>query len=190
LADIFFVFIIFFHYIIEPREEKGETQMIERTLVLIKPDGVQRCFAGRIISRFEDAGLKIVGMKMVWADDAFARKHYTEDIEKRRGKHVRDYLADFIKSGPVIAFVLEGVNAIENVRKLVGSTEPKSAQPGTIRGDFAHTSYAYCDSKKMVVKNLIHASADAKDAEYETGLWFKPGELHTYKTVHDVHIYD
>jgi nucleoside-diphosphate kinase len=164
--------------------------MIERTLVLIKPDGVQRGLMGRIISRFEDSGLKVVGMKLVWADDAFARKHYTEDIEKRRGKHVRDYLADFIKSGPVLAFVLEGVNAIENVRKMVGSTEPKSALPGTIRGDFSHVSYAYCDNKQMVVKNLIHASADANDAKYEVPLWFTDKELHTYKTVHDFHTID
>jgi nucleoside-diphosphate kinase len=164
--------------------------MIERTLVLIKPDGVQRGLMGRIISRFEDAGLKVVGMKLVWADDAFARKHYTEDIEKRRGKHVRDYLADFIKSGPVLAFVLEGVNAIENVRKMVGSTEPKSALPGTIRGDFSHVSYAYCDNKQMVVKNLIHASADANDAKYEVPLWFTNEELHSYKTTHDFHTID
>jgi nucleoside-diphosphate kinase len=164
--------------------------MIERTLVLVKPDGVQRQIVGEILSRFEKAGLKLIGLKMVWVDDTFARRHYTEDIEKRRGKHVREYLAEFIKSGPIVAIVLEGVQAIENVRKMVGSTEPRVAQPGTIRGDYAHTSYAYCDSKQMVVKNLIHASADSKDAEYEVQLWFKPDELHTYKTVNDMHIYD
>jgi len=162
--------------------------MIERTLVLIKPDGVQRCLIGRITGRFEDAGLKIVGLKMVWADEEFAKKHYTEDLAIRRGQHVRDFMTTFIKSGPVVAFVLEGVAAIENVRKIVGATEPKAALPGTIRGDFAHTSYHYCDGKKQVVKNLIHASADAKDAAYEMPLWFSPEELHSYKTVHDVHI--
>ena len=164
--------------------------MIERTLVLVKPDGVQRQIVGEIITRFEKVGLKIVGMKLVWADEAFARQHYTEDIEKRRGKAVRDYNVNFIKSGPVVAIALEGVNAIENVRKMVGSTEPKSAQPGTIRGDYSHVSYAYCDSKKQVVKNLIHASSDAKDASHEIALWFSKAELHTYRTVHDVHIYD
>ena len=163
--------------------------MIERTLVLIKPDGVQRSLVGEITGRFERAGLKIVGMKMVWAGEEFARKHYTEDIEIRRGKHVRQYLADFIKSGPIVAMVLEGINAIENVRKMVGSTEPKAAAPGTIRGDYAHTSYAYCDNSKQVVKNLIHASSDAKDAAYEVPLWFKPEEMHSYKSVHDVHLY-
>jgi nucleoside-diphosphate kinase len=162
--------------------------MIERTLVLIKPDGVQRSLIGRITSRFEDAGLKIVGAKLVWVDEAFARKHYTEDLEKRRGKHVRDYMADFIKSGPVMAFVFEGVDAIENVRKIVGATEPKAAVPGTIRGDFAHVSYSHCDEKKMGVRNLIHASADKKDAEYEVKLWFADKELHSYKTVHDIHV--
>jgi len=161
---------------------------LEKTLVLIKPDGVQRALIGRILTRFEDAGLKIIGMKMVWVDEEFARKHYTEDLEKRRGKHVRDYMADFIKSGPIVAFVLEGVDAIDNVRKMVGATEPKSAVPGTIRGDFSHVSFAHCDEKKQGVKNLIHASSDKKDAEYEVSLWFTPKELHTYKTVHDVHI--
>ena len=164
--------------------------MIERTLVLVKPDGVQRQIIGEILTRFEKAGLKIVGLKLVWADEEFARKHYTEDIEIRRGKAVRDYNVNFIKSGPVVALALEGVNAIENVRKMVGSTEPKSAQPGTIRGDYSHVSYAYCDSKKQVVKNLIHASSDAKDAAHELALWFSKEELHTYKTVHDVHILD
>lgn len=162
--------------------------MIERTLVLIKPDGVQRSLVGRILQRFEDAGLKISGMKMVWADEEYAKRHYTDDISKRRGEHVRKYLLDFIKEGPIIAFVLEGVNAIENVRKMVGSTEPKAALPGTIRGDFSHTSYAYCDDKKKVVKNLIHASSDAADAEREVAIWFAKHELHSYKTVHDIHI--
>lgn len=161
---------------------------LERTLVLIKPDGVQRGLIGRITSRFEDAGLKIIGAKMMWVDEEFARKHYTEDLEKRRGKHVRDYMADFIKSGPVMAYVLEGVDAIDNVRKIVGATEPKSAVPGTIRGDFSHVSFAHCDEKKQGVRNLIHASADKKDAEYEVKLWFNSNELHTYKTVHDVHV--
>lgn len=165
------------------------TNHIERTLVLLKPDAVQRCFAGEIITRFERAGLKFVGMKMQSADAEFAKKHYTEDITKRRGEHVRNHLVKFLQEGPVVALVLEGVNAIENVRKLVGSTEPKVAQPGTIRGDYAHVSYAYADEKQMVVRNLIHASSDAKDAEYEVNLWFTPKELHSYKTVHDFHIF-
>ena len=162
--------------------------MIERTLVLLKPDAVQRAVMGRIISRFEDAGLKIIGMKMVWVDKKFALRHYREELAKRVGAHVREMIADFLTTGPVIAIVLEGVNAIENVRKLVGATEPKAAAPGTIRGDFSHMSYGYADQKKVPVKNLIHASSSKDDAELELKLWFGKGELHSYKTVHDVHI--
>lgn len=161
--------------------------MIERTLVLIKPDGVKRGLMGRILSRFEDAGLKVVAMKMRQANEAHALKHYTEDIEKRRGKKVRDMLVDYLKTGPVLAMVLEGVNVILNVRKMVGATEPKSALPGTIRGDFSHVSFSYADSKNKVIENLIHASSDATDAEREIWLWFNEDEMCTYKTVHETH---
>lgn len=159
--------------------------MIQRTLVLIKPEGVQRNLIGKILTRFEDAGLKVVGMKMVWVDKEFASKHYTEDIAERRGEKVREQLLKYIVEGPVVAFVLEGSSAIDNVRKIVGGTEPKSAPPGTIRGDYAHVSFAYADQKEVAVKNLIHASGDEKDAKHEIALWFKPEELHTYKTVWD-----
>src|SRR3989338_6635304 len=162
--------------------------MIERTLVLLKPDAVQRCVSGRVISRFEDAGMKIIGMKMVWVDKKFALKHYTEELAKRAGAHVREMIAEFLTTGPVIAMVLEGVNAIENTRKLVGSTEPRAAAPGTIRGDFSHMSYGYADVKKVPVKNLVHASSSKQDAAAEIKLWFSPKELHSYKTVHDIHI--
>ncbi len=158
---------------------------IERTLVLIKPEGVQRAIVGKIISRFEDAGLKIIGMKQVWIDKEFAKKHYTEDIAERRGEKVREMLLDYIIEGPVVAIVLEGINAIENVRKIVGGTEPKSAPPGTIRGDFAHVSFAYADKNSLPVKNLIHASGNEKDARHEVSLWFDEKELHSYKTIQD-----
>jgi nucleoside-diphosphate kinase len=158
---------------------------IERTLVLLKPDAVQRAYMGEIISRFERAGLKIVGMKMVWVDKDFSRKHYSEHVEK--GFYAG--LEDVITGGPVLALVIEGVEAIHTVRKMVGSTEPKGAAPGTIRGDYAHVSYGYADSRKIGIKNLIHASANAEDAKKEVSLWFKPAEMHTYKTVHDVHIF-
>lgn len=162
--------------------------MLERTLVLIKPDGVQRQIAGEIISRFEKTGMKIIGMKMAWVDKDFAKKHYTEDIAIRRGENVRNLNVDFISQGPVIAIALEGVNSIENVRKMVGATEPRSAAPGTIRGDFSHMSYGYADSKNIVIKNVVHASSDAKDAEHELDVWFKSEELNSYKTVHDLHM--
>ena len=98
--------------------------MIERTLVLIKPDGVKRSLIGECISRFERRGLKIVGMKMKRADKEFAMKHYTEDITKRRGEKVRNNLINFIISGPVVAMVVEGVHAVEAVRKIVGAPAP------------------------------------------------------------------
>lgn len=158
----------------------------ERTLVLIKPDGVVRCLVGKIIMRFEDAGLKIVGMKMVWVDEEFARLHYRQDIEERHGKRVREGLVKYIKEGPIIAMVLEGVNAIEVTRKLVGKTYPHESLPGTIRGDFAHISKEYANANEINVRNLIHASGDSSDAAIEVPLWFNDKELHTYKTVHDI----
>jgi len=163
--------------------------MIERTFVAIKPDGVQRGLIGEVIRRFENAGLKLVGMKMQWIDKDFARKHYTEDIAKRRGEHVREMLIDYITEGPVVAMVWEGVHAIEVVRKIVGPTEPKAALPGTIRGDFTHVSYSYADSTKKSIKNVIHASGNAEDAKYEIPLWFTAKDLHSYKNVHDIHIF-
>ena len=159
--------------------------MIERTFVMLKPDAVQRQIVGRIIQRFEDAGLKIVGMKMQYIDEEFSKKHYKDHVDKPFFKG----LDEFVREGPVIAIVIEGINAIENVRRIVGSTEPKSAMPGTIRGDFAHVSYAYADEKGKAVKNLIHASGNKEDAEYEINLWFKPEEIHTYNTVHEKHVF-
>jgi len=163
--------------------------MIEKTLVLIKPDGVKRGLIGELIMRFEQRGLKVVGMKMVWAKEDLAKKHYSEDISRRRGEHVRNYLVEFLKEGPVVAVVLEGISAIEIVRKIIGDTEPKKALPGTIRGDYAHVSYDFADSKKMVVRNIVHASSDKKDAEYEINLWFKPDEIYDYKLAHESHVF-
>ncbi|MBW2966365.1 nucleoside-diphosphate kinase [Candidatus Woesearchaeota archaeon] len=162
--------------------------MIEKTLVLLKTDAVERGLIGRIIERFENAGLKIIGMKMQWIDEKFAKRHYTEDIAKRRGEHVRAWLLQYITEGPVVAMVLEGLHAIETVRKIVGPTEPRTAAPGTIRGDFALVSYDFADKKKKAIRNLIHASGNKKDAEHEIKLWFEPEELHSYETVHEKHV--
>ena len=158
----------------------------ERTLVLIKPDGIVRHLSGKVISRFEDAGLKILGMKMVWVDEKFAGQHYDKSISERHGDRVRNGLIKYIKEGPVIAMVLEGVSAIEVVRKITGSTYPSSSPPGTIRGDFAHISKDYANTNEINVRNLIHASANPEDAQREIPLWFSPKELHSYKTVHDI----
>ncbi len=162
--------------------------MLEQTLILLKPDAVQRAFIGEIISRFEKTGLKLVAMKLVHATEELAKAHYTEELAKRRGEHVRNYNINFMREGPIVAIVLEGLHAIETVRKMVGSTEPKAALPGTIRAEFAHMSYAYAAEKKTVVRNLIHASSDKADAVREIKVWFAPSEIFKYKTVHDVHL--
>jgi len=154
---------------------------MDRTLVVVKPDGVQRSLTGRIIQRFEDAGLKIVAMKMVWIDKDFAKKHYF-DLEERRGEKVFRTMTDYLTLGPVVAMVLEGVESADNVRRLVGATEPKSAAPGTIRGDFTHHSFAHADAADREIRNVIHASGNAEDAKYEISLWFKDSEIHEYAT--------
>lgn len=170
-------------------DKPQETEPImQRTLVLLKPDAVQRAIAGRIIQRFEDVGLKIVGMKMKWIDANFGKRHYF-DVAERHGEAVLGYLIKNITEGPVIAIVLEGISAVELVRKMVGSTEPKSALPGTIRGDFAQHSYPLADKKGIGLKNVVHASAKLSEAEYEINLWFTKDELHTYKTVHEIHVF-
>lgn len=161
---------------------------MERTLVLIKSDGVKRGLAGRIVQRFEDAGLKIIGMKMVWVDGEFARRHYF-DLEERRGTQVFRLTTDYLKEGPVLAMVLEGIEAVANVRRMVGGTEPKSAAPGTIRGDFAHHSYAHADAAGRAIRNLIHASGNVQEAEYEVPLWFTKAELHDYVVDYQHHTF-
>ena len=148
----------------------------ERTLVVLKPDAVARGLAGRIIQRFEDASLKIIGMKMREMDAEFTRRHYF-DLEERLGPAVYNATAGFMQRGPVIAFVVEGEDAVATVRKIVGSTYPNEAQPGSIRGDFAHQSKA--------VANLVHASGKPEEAKYEIDLWFDAGELFEYRTAAD-----
>lgn len=159
--------------------------MIERTLVLIKPDGVQRGLMGKVLQRFEDVGLKVVGMKMVWVDKEFSKKHYSALVDKA----FYPGLEAMITEGPVLSMVLEGIHSVELVRKMVGPTEPKSAIPGTIRGDFAHHSYSYADNKGIAIKNVIHASGNIEEANVEVALWFKDSELHTYNTVHEKHVF-
>jgi len=159
---------------------------MERTLIVVKPDGVQRSLVGRLLQRFEDAGLKIIGMKMVWIDADFAKKHYF-DLAERRGEHVLKNMVDLMTEGPVVAVVLEGVESVENVRRIVGATEPKSAAPGTIRGDFAHHSFSYTDEKGRGIRNLIHASGNVAEAKQEVKLWFEDHEIHDYKTDQEKH---
>jgi nucleoside-diphosphate kinase len=156
----------------------------ERTLVVLKPDAVARGLAGRIIQRFEDASLKIIGMKMREIDADFARKHYF-DLEERLGPVVYCATAAFMQKGPVIAFVIEGEDAVATVRKIVGSTYPNEAQPGSIRGDFAHQSKAVAVTTGKAVANLVHASGNAEEAKYEVDLWFDAAELFDYRNAAD-----
>ncbi|MDQ5938907.1 MAG: nucleoside-diphosphate kinase, partial [Patescibacteria group bacterium] len=124
-------------------------QHIERSLVLLKPDAIHRGLVGDILHRFERTGLKMIGLKMVWSDKDTAMKHYTEDLAKRRGEKVRELMISMITSGPIVAIAIEGIEAVEVIRKMVGDTEPKKAAPGTIRGDYAHVSYGYADKNEI-----------------------------------------
>lgn len=159
----------------------------EKTLIIFKPDAVQRGIVGEILSRFEKVGLKVVGAKMLKPDYDHYFHHY-ENIGKmvsRRGQKVFDMTLEMMNEGPVIAFVLEGVEAVTQVRKMVGTTESKSALPGTIRGDYSHMSFAYADANDVGLPNLIHASGDAAEAAQEIGHWFSENELFEYETAHE-----
>ena len=137
--------------------------MAERTLVLIKPDAMQRRLAGEILSRFEQRGLEIRAAKLVLVDDALAGRHYAE----HREKPFFGELVEFITSSPTLALVLEGESAIQVVRTTVGATDPVDSAPGTIRGDLA----------LAMPDNLVHGSDSPESAEREIALWFSDGEL-------------
>ena len=139
----------------------------ERTLVLVKPDGVQRQLIGRILSRYEERGLKVVGLKLVHVDRDLAVRHY----DAHRGKVFFDGLVEFITSGPLVALALDGPNAIAVVRAINGATRPHEAAPGTIRGDFALET----------AQNIVHASDGPESAAIELDIWFTAEELHDYE---------
>jgi nucleoside-diphosphate kinase len=157
---------------------------LQRTLVLLKPDAIHRGIVGEILHRFENIGAKMIGMKMLVSEKDTAMKHYTEDLAQRRGQKIRDMMIEMLMSGPIVAIAFEGVDIVEVVRKMVGSTEPKAAAPGTIRGDFAHVSYGYADKRGIGIFNLIHASSSPEDAEVEINVWFKPEELVSHKPLY------
>ncbi len=166
---------------------KHEEDGYERTLVLLKPDAVERGLVGEILQRFERVGLKIAGLKMVQANDEQAKKHYTEDLAQRRGQHVRDMVIKMITDGPIVAICLEGIESVELVRKMAGSTEPKAALPGTIRGDYSHVSYGHADKKKAGILNLIHASGSVEEGKTEVAVWFDESELLDHKPLYTKH---
>lgn len=188
--------------------------MIEKTLVLIKPDAVKRGIIGEIVSRFERASLKVVAAKLIDVDEDLAKNHYPDSIEWKTkvgqrtlddckkynidvianmgtddpvklGEIVKKWNMDFLMSGPVLAFVFEGVNAVERVRSLVGDTNPVKAAPGTIRGDYSIDSPIVANRRTRTIYNLIHASGSVDEASAEIELWFENNEILSYKRVHE-----
>ncbi len=161
--------------------------LVQRTLVVLKPDTVGRSVIGEIISRFERAGLHLVAMKMVKPTKEFLHQHYEwiGQLWTRRWEKILQDVVSMMMALPVVALCLEWVEAVEYVRKIVGSTEPKSAAPGTIRGDYAHISYGYVDATpEAAFYNLVHASADLNEAKQEVALWFSQEELFDDKPLH------
>ena len=162
---------------------------LERTLVLLKPDTIKRGYIGEIITRFERVGFKIIGCKMLQPDYDHYFKHY-ETIGKmvtRRGQEIFDVTLEMMNEGPVLALVLEGIEAVEVVRKMVGGTEPKTAQPGTIRGDYSHISFTHANKEGIATPNIVHASGDVDEAKEEIAHWFSESELFNYQTVHEAY---
>lgn len=160
---------------------------MEKTLVVFKPDTVQRGIVGEILSRFEKVGLKIVATKMLQPSYDHYFHHY-ENIGKmvsRRGQKAFDVTLSMMNAGPVIAIILEGVEAVALVRKMVGATEPKSALPGTIRGDYSHMSFGHADANDVGIPNLVHASGDVEEAKSEIAHWFSESEIFSYETAHE-----
>ena len=145
-----------------------------------------RGIVGEVLTRFERVGLKIVGAKMLQPDYDHYYQHYEGigTLKTRKGEEIFESQLREMQRGPVIAMVLEGIEAVEQVRKMVGSTEPKSAAPGTIRGDYAHMTYGHALSSKRGVPNILHASADSAEAEKEIAHWFQAEELVDYEPSH------
>ncbi|MDD3035327.1 MAG: nucleoside-diphosphate kinase [Candidatus Saccharimonadaceae bacterium] len=163
---------------------------LERTLIIIKPDAMQRGLVGQIISRFERAGMKIVAMKMVAPDELHFHKHYEgiSNLISRWGEDIYNIVLAQMTETPVIAFVLEGVEAVYYVRKLVGTTDPKDSAPGTIRGDFTHITREFTNKAGSTLPNILHASGDPKEAEQEIALWFDKSEVYSYYKTTDENV--
>jgi len=149
---------------------------MERTFLMIKPDGVQRGLIGEVIRRVEQKGLKIVGMKMLRISRELAEKHY----EEHRGKEFYEPLISYITSSPVVAMVIEGKNAVQIVRKMIGATNPLEASPGTIRGDLG----------VEIGRNVVHASDSLSSAEREISLYFSEDEIVEYKRIDEEWLYE
>ncbi len=186
----------------------------ERTLVLIKPDAIQRTLIGEVIQRYERLGLKLVGMKLVRPTKDLVEKHYMNDPEWIRkvgekfiahatahklkikfndpikmGEHILHRLSKYMTSGPIIAMVWQGLHAVAIVRKITGGTEPLSSDVGTIRGDFVLDSYEFSDSEDRSIRNLVHSSGSVDEARKEIELWFTKDELIDYILVQEKVLY-
>jgi len=189
----------------------------EQSLVLVKPDGVQRGLVGEVVKRYEQCGLKLVAIKMLIPSKVASLAHYsvdpnwafktgTKSIEGWKAKgltpptedpvalaeDVRKLLTTFLSSGPVVAMIWQGMNAIGIIRKITGGTEPLTSVPGTIRGDYTIDSYQAADTdlEKRAVRNIIHASGSVEEAKKEIALWFKPEEIVSYRLISEEIIYD
>jgi nucleoside-diphosphate kinase len=187
----------------------------ERTLVIVKPDGIQRALIGEIMKRYERTGLKLVALKMLVPTESMIEEHYLLDPNWKKNvgeKAIASYvkkgetppssdpievanlvvtrLKKYMTSGPVIAMIWEGAHSVELVRKITGGTEPRSAGVGTIRGDFVLDSYQMADSDDRAIRNLIHASGTVPEAEMEIPHWFKPEEIVKYRVPHEAILYD
>lgn len=187
----------------------------ERTLVVIKPDGIHRSLIGDLIRRYEQTGLKLVGLKMLVPSPDLIERHYTVDPAwrvvtgqktidsyRKKGKTppsedpreiteiILKNLKKYLSSSPVVAMVWEGMNAVGIVRKITGSTEPLQSDMGTIRGDYTIDSYEVADVDSRAIRNLIHASGSVEEAEKEIAIWFDPTELIKYRHVQEAILYD
>lgn len=183
--------------------------MIEKTLVILKPDCVQRGICGEILARFEKVGMKIVGIKMIYATKAQLEDHYYKDDQwliekgkmliqkkgypnsydpKKAGKEIIDGLLDDMMICPIIVMALEGHNAVGVVKKLTGPTNIEEALPGTIRGDYSHDTYTLANISDRPILTIIHASGNSEDAKRELPIWFSSEELHGYEKIdHQIH---
>lgn len=180
---------------------------MERALVIVKPDGMEKALIGKVISKFEESGLKVVAIKMIKANESIVGRHYIADenwletvghnamksyekrgikvskTERQIGMRIRSLLMKELSRMPIVAMVLEGNDANRIARKIAGSTEPKSADPSTIRGMYSNDSYEKADKEGRPLRNIVHVSDSPKSANREIKVWFRNSEIYKYRTM-------